>query len=261
MSSFIKYKSLSKISILFLVSISIFLILFLKENVNFENFKKTENKDFVYKKIFNNYDNFFEIKKITLEGRSKSNLNSIKGLVTTNLNKTKNIINFDTVGIKASLEDLNWIDLVSIRKIYPNHLAIRIEEHKEFAIFNKKNENFLISDKGKIIHEINNPDVYELVQLEGEFSLENIYKAKNFLVENNEISNHISKITILPDNRFNVVVDNILFKLPNKNIKEALLKINKFKDIKNLEMVDLRFFEKKIFIKTNSEQIALKGKK
>ena len=87
MSSFIKYKSLSKISILFLVSISIFLILFLKENVNFENFKKTENKDFVYKKIFNNYDNFFEIKKITLEGRSKSNLNSIKGLVITNLNK------------------------------------------------------------------------------------------------------------------------------------------------------------------------------
>ncbi len=53
----------------------------------------------------------------------------------------------------------------------------------------------------------------------------------------------------------------ILFKLPNKNTKEAVNEINKFTNLKNLEMVDLRFFEKKIFIKINTKKIALKNKK
>ena len=37
--------------------------------------------------------------------------------------------------------------------------------------------------------------------------------------------------------------------------------INKFTNLKNLEMVDLRFFEKKIFIKMNTKKIAMKNKK
>ena len=65
----------------------------------------------------------------------------------------------------------------------------------------------------------------------------------------------------MPNNRWNVIANKVLFKLPNENKKKAITQINKFAKLKNLEMVDLRFFEKKIFIKINTKKIAMKNKK
>ena len=64
-----------------------------------------------------------------------------------------------------------------------------------------------------------------------------------------------------PNNRWDVIVRNILFKLPKQNIEQAVSQINRFYNLKNLEMVELRFFEKKIFLKMNTKEIALKNKK
>ena len=136
-----------------------------------------------------------------------------------------------------------------------------MEEHEEFAVFNKNGKNFLISDEGKIIYEIKNSKAYELINLEGEFALKNIKQVKNFLINNAELKEHISKIIVFPNNRWNVIAHNVLFKLPNKNTKKAITQINRFTNLKNLEMVDLRFFEKKIFIKINTRKIAMKNKK
>ena len=141
------------------------------------------------------------------------------------------------------------------------NLLIQLNFSKEFAIFNENEKKFLISDEGKIIYEIKNPEAYELINLEGKFAIKNIDQIKNFLIDNAELSEHISKIIVFPNNRWNVMARQILFKLPNKNTKEAVNEINKFTNLKNLEMVDLRFFEKKIFIKINTKKIALKNKK
>ena len=58
-----------------------------------------------------------------------------------------------------------------------------------------------------------------------------------------------------------MIINNILFKLPNNNTKEATGKILRFTNVKNLKMVDLRFFEKKIFLKIDTKKMALKNKK
>ena len=261
MSSFFKNKNFVKISILLGVSVFLFFCLFLNENLTIRNLEKKTSKVSFSKKLLNDYNDFFEIKKITLNGRLKSNLNLIKNIVNSELYENKNIIEYDTFNIKNSLEKLNWINKVFIRKIFPNQIIIDIEEHTEFAIFNENRKNFLISDEGKIIYEIKNPEAYELINLEGKFAIKNIDQIKNFLIDNAELSEHISKIIVFPNNRWNVMARQILFKLPNKNTKEAVNEINKFTNLKNLEMVDLRFFEKKIFIKINTKKIALKNKK
>jgi len=261
MLSFFKNKNFTKISILLGISLTIFLILFINENLNLRKLVKYSNNDLFSKKLQNNYNDFFEIKKITLNGRSNSNLNLIKNIVNSKLNENKNIIKYDIINIKNSLEELSWINKVSIRKIFPNQIIIDIKEHKEFAIYNEKNKSFLISEEGNMIHEISNTQAYELIHLEGKSAIKNINKVKNFLFENEELKKKISKIIVFPNNRWDVVTNDILFKLPNKNTKEAVTEINKFINLENLEIVDLRFFEKKIFIKINSKKIALKNKK
>ena len=258
---FFKNKNFVKISILFGISLILFFGFLFNKNLNIRKIKSGNNNELFIKKLVYDYHAFFEIKKISLNGRSRANLDSIKNIVNSNLINSKNIIEYDTNKIKNFLEKLNWINKVSIRRILPNKLIIKIKEHQEFAILNKGGKSFLISEEGKIIYEIKNPQAYKLIQLEGDFAVKNIDQIKEFFLDNIELKERISKIIIFSNNRWNLITNNILFKLPNKNKKEAIKQISKFYDLKNLEMVDLRFFEKKIYIKTNSKKIAMKDKK
>ena len=184
MFSFYKKKNFRKIYILLGISITLFLCLFLNQNLSIKNVAVNTNKDLFSRKLLNDYNSFFEIKKITLNGRSKSNLDSIKNIVNSSLDKNKNIINYDTDNIRNSLEEINWINKVFIRKVFPNKIIIDIEEHKEFAIFNKNEKNFLLSQEGKIIHEIRNSKAYKLINIEGNFATQNIDDVKKFLSNN-----------------------------------------------------------------------------
>ena len=112
MSSFFKNKIFIKISILLGVSVVLFCFLFLNKDLNTRDLVGKTSKGLFYNKLSNNYDNFFEIKKITLNGRSKSDLNLIKNIVNSELYKNKNIIRYDTFNIKNSLEKLNWVNKV-----------------------------------------------------------------------------------------------------------------------------------------------------
>ena len=261
MFSFYKKKNFRKIYILLGISITLFLCLFLNQNLSIKNVAVDTNKDLFSRKLLDDYNSFFEIKKITLNGRSKSNLDSIKNIVNSSLDKNKNIINYDIDNIRNSLEETNWINKVFIRKIFPNKINIDIEEHKEFAIFNKNEKNFLLSQEGKIIHEIRNSKAYKLINIEGNFATQNIDEVKKFLSNNRELEEQISKIIVHSNNRLDVIINNVLFKLPNKNTKKAVSQISRFTNLKNLKMVDLRFFEKKIFLKIDTKKIALKNKK
>ena len=92
MSSFFKNKNFVKISILLGVSVTLFFCLFFNENLTIKSLEKNNSKISFSKKLLDNYNNFFEIKKITLNGRYKSNLNSIKNIVRSELYENKNII-------------------------------------------------------------------------------------------------------------------------------------------------------------------------
>ena len=261
MSNFLKNRVFAKISILLSFCIILLLFLFINENLKRKFALNNINNDFLSKKLFKNYNNFFEIEKITLNGRTKSNLDSIKNIINSELYETKNIIRFDVLNVKNALNELKWINEVNIRKALPNKIDINIKEHEEYAIFIKKNKNFLISNEGKIIYEIKNPDAYELIYLEGEQSLKKIDQIKQFLNTNSEIKKSISKITVFSNDRWDLRLNGILFKLPSENKNNVVLEIKKFVDIKNIKMVDLRFFEEKVFIKMDKKKFAMKNKK
>ena len=81
---------------------------------------------------------------------------------------------------------------------------------KGFISLNEKNLNYLLIANiillllffSIIIYEIKNPKAYELINLEGKFAIKNIDQIKNFLIDNAELSEHISKIIVFPNNNF-----------------------------------------------------------
>tara|TARA_Y100000590_G_C15453552_1_gene913657 strand:- start:113 stop:898 length:786 start_codon:yes stop_codon:yes gene_type:complete len=261
MFNFFKNKNFIKISVLLGISVFVFLGFFISENSIFKNFEKVTNKGAFFNKLSENYNNFFEIKKVYLNGRSKSNIVLIKNVVNSSLEKNANILQYNIVNVKNSLEQLNWINKVYVRKVFPSQIVVKIEEHEEFAIFKKNEKNYLLSKEGKFIYEIKDPSAYELMVLEGKQALKNIYEVEKFFSENADLKKKISKIVIFPNDRWNIVINNILFKLPRNKKETALKEIDKFLNLKKIEMVDLRFFEKKIYVKINEKKIAMKNKK
>ena len=260
MFEFIKNKFFLKISLLTGISLILYFCFYMNDNLNIRNIKNDKIGLF-FNKFSENFNDFFEIKKISLEGRQNSDLNLIKNIINSNLYESDNLISYDLTKTKKLLKEINWISEIFIRKIFPNEIVINIKEHNEFAILNENKKNFLISDKGKIIYEIKDPKNYNLIILEGKLITQNIEEIKNFLSKNKKLEKEISKIIITENNRWNLIINKILFKLPYENKEIAINKIGNFKELKNLEIVDLRFHKKKIFIKINSKKIAMKKKK
>ena len=124
MSSFFKNKNFVKSSVLLGTSVTLFFCLFLNENLTIKSLEKKSTEASFSKKILNNYNNFFEIKKITLNGRSKSDLNSIKNIADSGLYENKNIITYDTFHTKNSLEKLKE------RKPFLDFIFLNLEKIK-----------------------------------------------------------------------------------------------------------------------------------
>ena len=257
MVNFFKNKNFVKFSILMGISIFVFCSFLIIKNFQLNKIQNF-NKKGILSNLISKYDNFFEIKKITLNGRVNTNLNSVKDIVNSSLSKDKNLIKYNTINLKNEIKNLSWINNISIRKIFPNQIIININEHKQFAILNKNENKFLVSDEGKIIYQIKNSEIYNLIELENTFALKNINEIKNFLSKYPKLGKKISKISVSKNNKWDITINKIIFKLPNKNKNEAIKEIEKFTNLKNIKIVDLRFFEKKIFLKTQKKKIAMK---
>ena len=254
-----KNKKFVKFSIPIGILGMLYLFFFLSQNLDTNNYKKPINKEF-FSSLNKDFDNFFEIKKVNLLGRSKTDINLIENIVSSSLKNENNIIRNDFKKIKILLEDLKWIEKVSIKRSFPDNVTIQIQEHKAFAVFTNHKKSYLISDKGKIIYKISNPKAYNLIHLEGNQILKNLDNLKEFIYQNPELKHRIEKIVVKDNGRWNLVTKNgILFKLPLKDKQNAIDEINKYVSLNNIEIVDLRFLNKKIYVKTKqNEKIVMK---
>ena len=261
MFAFYKNKIFLKFTILLGVLSGLYVFLLFFENLSSNNLKNPVNREF-FSLLNKDFDNFFEIKKINLLGRSKTNINSIENIVFSSLKNNKNIIKNDFKKMKTSLEELKWIKTVSIKKNFPDSITIKIEEHDPFAILTNHKKNYLISDKGKIIYEISSPHAYELIKLEGNLVLEKLNDVKEFINQYPNFKRQINKVIIQNNGRWDLVTkEGILFKLPIRNKQAAIDEINKYISLKNIEVVDLRFLNKKIFMKTKQgKEIVMRQK-
>ena len=261
MFNFFKNRNLSKFSILLIIAGLVYFAFFLTKNINFRNFAKTT--DIIsLSQSKETFSNFFTINKIEMVGRSKTNISLIEKIILPSTNENKNLMNYDFKKTKVLLEKLPWIDKVSIKRQFPNNITIYIKEHKPFAILINKKKNFLISNNGKIIYEVSNPEAYNIIRLEGYQVINNIKDIGDFLDQHSSLKKQITKINILQNNRWDLVLNNkILFKLPSKNKGDAMNHISKYISLKNVEVVDLRFLEKKIYIKIKKNKYALSKEK
>ena len=153
------------------------------------------------------------------------------------------------VPLNQKIKEINqnkWVKNVKIRSDYKNTLKIFLEEEIPIGIYVVNNQYILFSQDLVILDIVNNISKYsKLIKFYGENAIEN--SKKLVLLFDNEIKNSIDSAIYINNRRWNIKLHNaIVLKLPERNIKEAILNYKKIynnlsnKELNDIESIDLR---------------------
>ena len=91
----------------------------------------------------------FKIKKIEIQGVENADINLLN--LRLERFKYKNFFLINRSQIASSIIDIDFINKVLIKKIYPDKVKIKIKEHKIIGIIIKNKKKYILSEKGIII--------------------------------------------------------------------------------------------------------------
>ena len=165
------------------------------------------------------------------------------------LNKTnyilnKNIILISKSKISNNLNGLNFLEKVEIKKKYPSTITIKAFRTDIIGITYKNQKKYYVGLNGKLILPENLNSNEKLPLIFGNFKIQKFIKLLKVLKNQNIDSNLISKYYFHKNKRWDLYFkDNIVIKLPNKNIENALDKYKNFKELDKIKpntILDLR---------------------
>ena len=159
-----------------------------------------------------------KINKIDIIGLS--NNKNLKILDTLNNFFYQNILMIKKNEINKIIAKHNIIEEFSIRKIYPSRLDIKITATKLVAKISGDKQLF-VGANGKLI--INNKNDIKLPYIFGKFNSKEFLEFKKNIDRSKFNFIEFKKIYFFPSNRWDILTnDDILIKLPQKNIIESL---------------------------------------
>ena len=213
---------------------SFFLWLFLLIVLTTYNFDSKENL----------ISSFFKIKKIEIEGIQNSDRKEIEEKF--NLFKEKNIIFTNQKQFRKLIDNLKLVKEIKVKKIYPDKIKITIKEFKIIGIFvdEKNQEEYILTDHGKIINNYNKKQFNDLPLVFGEnadkifFIFYPSLEAAGFEIELIKYFNYFDI------KRWDIILkDGKLIKLPSTNYEKSLkkfLSIYETENFKKFKVFDFR---------------------
>ena len=167
---------------------------------------------------------FLPLKKIQIEGANNSDNKKIAE--TLDQFKGKSIIFVNRYKMNMSINNLQFIKELKIKKIYPDTVRLEIIEYKPIGILNKKNTKILLTSGGEIIRNYNSSKFENLPLVYGDKAEKYFSKFYNSLENINFQINLINQFNHFDINRWDIVLKNgKIVKLPIKNYENSL---NKF---------------------------------
>ena len=213
---------------------SFFLWLFLLIVLTTYNFDSRENL----------VSSFFKIKKIEIEGIQNLDRKEIEEKF--NLFKEKNIIFTSQKQFRKLIDNLKLVKEIKVKKIYPDKIKITIKELKIIGIFvdEKNQEEYILTDHGKIINNYNKKQFSDLPLVFGEnadkffFTFYPSLEVTGFEIELIKYFNYFDI------KRWDIILkDGKLIKLPSTNYEKSLkkfLSIYETENFKKFRVFDFR---------------------
>tara|TARA_B100001559_G_C16452086_1_gene599777 strand:+ start:242 stop:910 length:669 start_codon:yes stop_codon:yes gene_type:complete len=175
----------------------------------------------------------FKIKNIEIKNLKILNEKKIERLFYNELIGS-NLFILNEKKIKKILNDIELIDHVELKKVYPSKLSILVYEKDAIAIINYKKNKFYLSKKGEEITFFNNPILEELPNIFGK--QENFLDIYLSLDQLNFPIKEIKSFYHFDIGRWDIILKNDkVIKLPVKNFTTSLKNYMELKKKVNFE--------------------------
>ena len=188
----------------------------------------------------------FLIKKIEITTNSPEIVERIKFRI--NYISNSNIFFLKKDLILDSLNKLDFLENIKIKKKYPSTIIINANKTNLIAITYLNQDKYFVGENGKFISSSELKNNNKLPIIFGKFDIAEYVKLKNILNTYEIDQNKISKFYFHKNKRWDLYYENnIVIMLPNKNVQKALLLLNNFKKhnhIKSGTKIDLRITER-----------------
>ncbi len=170
----------------------------------------------------------------------------IKSQIELSLNNlmNNNIFFLDKKNIENRLMKFDYLENVFVTKNYPSTLIINANMTELLAITFLDQKKYFVGNNEKFIlaKELNNDK--ELPLIFGKFSIQDFIKIKKILANEGIDQKKINKFYYHKNKRWDIFYkNNIIIKLPDKNVKYAVKLLKQFlnfKEIKTNSIIDLR---------------------
>jgi cell division protein FtsQ len=153
----------------------------------------------------------------------------------------QNIFFLEKKEISKVINKHNIIEEYNIRKIYPSTLNIEIRPTKFVAKITNVN-NLIVGSNGKLISNERSDKI--LPYIFGEFDSKKFLEFKKNVKQSKFSFSDFKAVYFFPSNRWDIVtIDDILIKLPEKNMSKSLNKAHKIItsiQFKDKDTIDLR---------------------
>lgn len=190
-------------------------------------------------KIFKNY---FKVNNIIIE----TPLPKIKSKIFLNTKYllTKNIFFINKKELTNSIKKLNFLEEIHIKKKFPSTLIIKASVTNLLAETYRDQEKYFLGSNKEFIESKHIENNKNLPTIFGNFEISDYFDIKSKIDKHNFNGVQILKFYFHKNKRWDLhFQNNIVIKLPNKNIKDTLNifeKFKKFNDIKPNTVIDLR---------------------
>ena len=184
----------------------------------------------------------FLIKNIEIISNDKKIDNIIQSKINHLL--SKNILYLKKNLILDELNNLRYIENLNIKKKYPSTIIVKADKTELIAITYINQKKYYLGKNGKFIIAKNITSPNQLPIIFGNFEILDFLKLKKELKKNNLDLPIISKYYFHKNKRWDLYLENnIILKLPSKNISSALKIYNEFSNLNNIKtntLIDLR---------------------
>ncbi len=195
-----------------------------------------------FEKNLENSNNIFKIKKIII----LNNFLIKKEEIILKLGSlyNKNILLIKRKDIEESLENINFLKKVEVKKKYPHTIVIKIFETKPVGILFKDKEEYLLDSLANLIKIEKNKDFVGLPVIIGDEAENYIINFLDQLKINKFPINDIKNFSYFKIGRWDIkLADNRIIKFPNNVDNKIIKKTNELlsrKDFENYKIIDLR---------------------
>ena len=199
-----------------------------------------------FEKNLKNNNTFFKIQKIVILNNLLVKEEDILSKI--DLLYGKNIFLIKGKDIKKSLENLNFLKKIEVKKKYPDTIIVKIFETKPVGILLKDKKQYLLDSSSNLIEMDKKMDFAGLPSIIGDDAEKNIINFLAQLEKNNFPTKNIKFFFYFKVGRWDLkLLDSRLIKLPynvNSSIIKKTIDLLSRKDFQKYKIIDLRIDDK-----------------